>query len=39
MENLKNTLHQRLLDFRFYMFNFLFTLFIEFMDEIGMFDE
>jgi len=39
MKYLKNTLHQQLIDFRYYLLTFLFTLFVELMNEIGMFDE
>jgi len=39
MKNLKNTLHQQSLDFRYYLLSFFFTLFVELMNEIGMFDE
>jgi len=39
MEKQKDTLFQQMLDFRFYLLNFLITIREEVMDAIGMFDD
>ena len=39
MEYLKETLHQKMIDFKFWLLNFLVTLFVEIAEELKIFEE